>query len=82
MWSVKKEELEKDVQELSDRILEEISDFKKLREKYRTAKKEKQQELLINLKKEIKQLKRNLNSDWRHWKKLSKYILDKKPLTA
>ncbi|ADI38742.1 acyl-CoA desaturase [Waddlia chondrophila] len=80
LWYIKKEELEKNIQEVSDRILEQIADFKKLSEKYRTAKKEQQHELLIHLKQEIKQLKKSLKSDWRHWKRLSSNIMGLKPL--
>lgn len=80
LWYVKKEELEKNIQELSDRILEQIAQFKKLTEDYRAAKKAKQQELIISLKKEMKDLKRSLKSDWRHWKKLSSNIMGLKPL--
>ncbi|CCB90697.1 unknown protein, partial [Waddlia chondrophila 2032/99] len=37
-------------------------------------------ELLIHLKQEIKQLKKSLKSDWRHWKRLSSNIMGLKPL--
>jgi stearoyl-CoA desaturase (Delta-9 desaturase) len=80
LWYVKKEELEQSVQDISERILEEIAEFKKLSDKYRLAKKEKQTELLVSLREEIKELKRNLRADWRQWKKLSNKILGLKPL--
>ena len=82
LWYVKKDEIEQNIQDLSDRILEQIADFKKLTEKYRTAKKEHQKELLISLRKEIKELKRNLKADWKHWKKLSSNIMGLKQLPA
>lgn len=82
LWYVKKEELEKNIQELSDRILEQIAEFKKLTEEYRAAKRERQQELLISLRQEMKDLKRSLKNDWKHWKRLSRDIMGLKPLPA
>lgn len=80
LWYVKKEELEQNIQEISDRILQQIADFKKLTEKYRNAKQAKQTELLESLSQELSQLKRNLKTDWKRWKKLSRNIMEMKPL--
>lgn len=80
LWYVKKEELEQSIQEISDRILEQIADFKKLTEKYRIAKLAKETDLLNSIKMELTQLKRSLNTDWKRWKKLSRNIMGLKPL--
>lgn len=80
LWYVKKEELEKNIQEISDRILDKIYEFKKLTEKYRAAKKQKEKELLVSLKEEIRQLKKSLKTDWKEWKTLSANIMRLRPL--
>ncbi len=80
LWYVKKEELEKNIQEISDCILDEIYQFKKLTEKYRIAKKQKEEELLIKLNEEIRQLNKKLKADWKRWKQLSDNIMSLRPL--
>ncbi|MBA2369201.1 MAG: fatty acid desaturase [Candidatus Protochlamydia sp.] len=75
LWYEKKEELEKNVLELSDRLVEKFAEFNKLREDYRIVRKEKQKNRRKEIKQELAQLKKSLRADWRSWVKLSRYIL-------
>lgn len=76
LWYVQKEELEKNVQEVSDRIVTRYAEFKKLIEAYNQAKKSKnERDLLEQLKAEIKSLKRAIKADWKNWQRLSREIL-------
>lgn len=83
LWYVQKEELEKNVQEASDKILEQIAEFKKLVETYNAAKKAKsEKDLIEQLKSDIKKLRKSIKSDWRRWKKLSRTILHLRPIAV
>lgn len=79
-WHAKKDELEKQVNDLSTRMVEKITTFSQLTERYQQAKSEKAKEALKELKAEIKALKKSLRADWREWSQLSYNILYKKPL--
>ncbi len=81
LWYVKKDELEKTVLELSDRLVAKIAEFNKLRDHYRAARREGQErKRLKEVKLELAQLKKSLKADWRLWVKLSRNILKLKPL--
>lgn len=74
-WNDKTEEIEKQINEISERIVEKISTFSQLKERYYQIKKERYaRDVLISLKAEIKELKRSLQSDWKLWNSLSKNI--------
>ena len=75
LWNEKKEELIKQVNEISERILAKIAQFKQLKEQYSILPSEQAR----HLKKELKELRRQLKQDWREWSKLSKDILNLKP---
>jgi len=80
LWYVKKDELENSIQEISEGILEKITEFKQLNDKYREAKGQK--DLRSNLKTELKKLKSNIKQDWRMWKQLSSQIMHLKPISV
>jgi stearoyl-CoA desaturase (delta-9 desaturase) len=83
LWYIKKDELEKKVLELSERIVNEIAETHQLMEQYRQARREgKEREMLKEVKKQINQLKRSLKNDWRQWVHLSRNILSLKPLSV
>lgn len=75
LFSDKKEVLEKEVQELSDRIVAKMSEFAKLKEKYWNCKNSNvEKQVLYMLKQELKQLKKSIKSDWKYWSNLSRQI--------
>lgn len=75
LFSDKKEVLEKEVQELSDRIVAKMSEFAKLKEKYWNCKNSNvEKQVLYMLKQELKQLKKSIKSDWKYWSNLSRHI--------
>lgn len=76
LWYVKKDELEQTIQEISERMIQEIANLKELRQKLRSSNKS----LLPDLKQEFKALKKNLKRDWRLWHTLSKAILKMRPV--
>ncbi len=74
--SHKKDEIEVKINEMSERMIQNISQFNQLKAKYWEFKKncaEKPQ--IMQLKQEIRRLKKDLRSDWRKWKQLSNIIL-------
>lgn len=76
LWDEKKDDLEKSIHELSDRILAKINDFKTLKEQYRQMKNSTDS---YQIKMQLKQLKKSLKNDWRTWKRLSNYVLSLNP---
>lgn len=81
--SVKKEEWEKKVVEISEQIMSKISDLNTLKEHYRNMRKEgSAKETLVQFKKELATLKKSLKADWRMWKQISRYILKMQPIAA
>jgi stearoyl-CoA desaturase (delta-9 desaturase) len=75
-----KQELEKQVNELSERILKEISEFSQLRDLYQRSQKELGESATIEqLKQRISEIQESLKEDWRRWKLLSASILKGKP---
>lgn len=80
---VRKEELESSIQEMSDRIVNKIAEFNKLKEEYLAKKMEKpSRDIIKRLRHELKVLKKSLRQDWRLWLRLSKRIMSMKPLPA
>lgn len=74
-WQDGKCELEKQVNELSDSILNSISEFSKLKDRYQEAKNNLQEMTsLQQVQREIRELQKRLSKDWRRWKELSKCI--------
>ena len=83
LWYVKKEELEKSIHATSEKILEQIAEFKKLADTYNQIKKEKvKNDRLQKLKSDIKNLKKNIKNDWKQWQRLSRSILHLQPINA
>lgn len=81
LWYVKTDELSQKVEEISDRIVQQLTQFNQLKETYRKIKQEKSQlDLMDSLKREIKILKKNLRDDWRLWVRLSRTIMRMKPI--
>lgn len=77
-WHVKTDELEKQVDEISARILEKITYFSQLKDRYTQMKNERHGvNVMKELRAELKLLKRSLKEDWREWSKLSHNILKK-----
>lgn len=72
----KRLEWEPTINELSDKLLMKISDFSKLKNRYRELKSHcVEAKILQDLKKEMKALKKSLRDDWKQWYRLSKRIL-------
>lgn len=83
IWYVKKDELENKIQEMSDRIVAEISEMNQLLEQYYAVKRESVEvEKLNELRQRIKALKKAIKQDWREWVILSKNILKMQPIPA
>jgi len=83
-WHTQKEELTNSVQEHSEKMLQNISSFSTLEEKYQKIKKERsEKDLLKELKQELHKLKEKIQSDWKVWHKLSANIMRRRqPLPA
>lgn len=83
LWYIKRDEVEKKVLELSDRIVNKIAETNQLMEAYRQARREgKERERLREVKKQIQSLKKSLKQDWREWVYLSRNILKLRPLAV
>lgn len=81
IWYVKKEELQEKVDSLSEKILSELNNIRALRENYRRLKKERaEKDACIQLKEELRKLRKSMKEDWRSWRRLSRHILHLKPL--
>ncbi len=72
--SIKKDELEKIIQETSARMIATITNYKELREKLRKEKGA-EKEVKAEIKAEIKELRFSFKQDWKQWRLLSKQIL-------
>ncbi|WP_226996136.1 hypothetical protein [Candidatus Protochlamydia sp. W-9] len=83
LWYVKKDELEKLVRELAEKLVLEFAEFNQLRVNYRLARKEgREPDQLKVFKQKLSILRKNLKSNWRLWKQLSRYILKLKPFES
>lgn len=75
-WEGKRAEWEPIINELSDKIVAKISDFSQLKNRYYEMKAQcTEANILRDLKKEMKELKKSLRHDWKQWWKLSRTIL-------
>lgn len=75
-WYLRKDELAKQIDEISDRLVEHLSRFNQLKEKYRELKKEtRERDLLNELRQEIKSIRKSLRHDWHQWTQLSRAIM-------
>lgn len=80
-WHDKKQELEKQVIELSERILTSLAEFSQLDAMYKDSKNNVHETHSIpQLGERLQTVQRNLSDDWRQWKSLSKSILQGRPL--
>lgn len=82
-WNVKADEMEKQVHEISERLLARIASCSQLKEQYsqlRTSTNSK--DLLESMRTEIKALKKGLKEDWREWSALSRNILNPPTCTS
>ncbi|WP_237753541.1 fatty acid desaturase [Candidatus Protochlamydia amoebophila] len=83
LWYVKKDELEKLVRELAEKLVVEFAEFNQLRVNYRLARKEgREPDQLKFFKQKLSILRKNLKSNWRLWKQLSRHILKLKPFES
>lgn len=81
LWYVKKEDVEKRIDEISDAILVKIAEFNELIEKYHQHKKDRcERDILLEIKAEIKTLKKKINEDWKQWHQLSNNIMELRPI--
>lgn len=80
-WAENKAHLEASVEKMSADILIKVSKFQELSSQYRDSKKQNVQDraLVVKLKNEINSLNKDIQEDWKNWKKLSKNILKLKP---
>ncbi len=78
-WHGKTDELETQVNEVSERLVNKITEFNELTEQYRQLKKMENHanDVVDTLRSEIKRLKRSLREDWRQWAQLSRHILQR-----
>ena len=76
-WVENKQHLESSVEKMSGEILSKFSHFQELATQYKNIKKEEFQdkEVVRKIKGDLKSLKKSIQIDWKHWKKLSKKIL-------
>lgn len=80
--SDKKDELENLVQEMSEEIMAKIAQLNQLREEYLHNMGEQPRDMIRQMRKELKLLKKSLRHDWREWVRLSKNIMTLEPKTA
>lgn len=73
------DEFEKKIETISARLIDKINKWNEIRTKLSTPSLN-DQELLNALKSELKMLKNSIRTDWESWKRLSKHILNLKPL--
>ena len=74
---VEQEQLAGLVESVSEKMVEKISSFSNLYKELRTIK---QPALIETIRKELHSLQAGLKEDWKHWKRLSKGILNMKPI--
>ncbi|MCE2983302.1 MAG: acyl-CoA desaturase [Parachlamydia sp.] len=80
IWYVKKDDVEKNVCDISDRLLAKIAELNQLREEYIQTRKAKQKIRVKQLRQEFRALKKSIRQDWRLWCRVSRMILKLKPL--
>lgn len=76
LWHDKKDDLEKEVLQLSERLVAKMVTVNQISEKYNKFKQDcVEKEILISLRRELKSLEKSIREDWRNWSKLSRYIM-------
>lgn len=76
-WHLKKEEIEAEINEISDQILDKINEFNKLKAKYHQFREEKApRDLVLQIKNEIKSLNKSMQDDFKSMKELTRSILN------
>lgn len=76
-WEDKRTEWEPVIHEISDKIVEKISNFTQLKNHYLEMKAQRtERNILRDLKKEMKALEKSLRQDWKRWWQLSRMILE------
>jgi len=74
-WQEKKEEWTVQIDDLSERVLEQIHHFNQLKEQYHAMKPSMEPAILKEMRLELRQAKKRLREEWRAWTILSKNIL-------
>jgi stearoyl-CoA desaturase (delta-9 desaturase) len=78
-----KHELEKQVNELSERLLKGFSEFSQLKDLYQKSQKEFAESAAVEqLKLQLREIQKSLKEDWKRWKELSSNILKGKPMVG
>lgn len=81
LWYVKSEELSQKVDEISERIVEQLASLNQLKERYKKLKREHvERTTLDSLRQELNNIQKKLQEDWRLWIVLSRSIMRLKPL--
>jgi len=80
-WQSRRDDLEKQVHDISERLVEKIAQFNQLKEMKKEFKKQGAYvgEMKEKLRQEIKALKKSLRDDLRQWSALSRFILSCEP---
>ncbi|MDP1835855.1 MAG: fatty acid desaturase [Chlamydiales bacterium] len=82
LWYVQKEELEQQIQEMSETIVAHTATLRQLHDRYQAYKAEQAgKDVLSEVYAEIRLVQDEMREDWRRWCALSKDILGLKPLT-
>lgn len=83
LWYVKKDELERKIDEISEDLLKKIAQMDEMRAEFYRLKREcKPRETIKNLKAELKMMKRAIRQELRSWKGLFNTIMKLRPLNA
>lgn len=83
LWYIRKDELEQKVNEVSERLVQKIAQFSQLKEQYQAICQScKEKDVLKQIRQQLDQIKKDLNTDWRCWITLSHNILRMKPLNV
>lgn len=81
LWYIKKEELETTIQQLAERLVNQIGEFNHLKDYYRKLRREGcESTQLKELKRQLNQLKRSVKADWHLWVQLSRKICKLDPI--
>jgi len=82
-WHAKKEEIALQINEVTDQILAKLNEFSTLSDKYTQFKNEHACRAILNeIRREIKNLKRDIRGDWRRLKDISRAVLQGQPQIA
>ncbi len=73
-FSVKREELAKQINELAEQLLTHLALFTQLKDQYREQCQVREYKLIKELKVEMRAIQKKMRQDWREWSKLSRLI--------